>query len=49
MQDALSKNLILYIIKMRMIYKQCNYSIMLLLYDFEFENVEIKTNLKLET
>ena len=25
-----------------MIYKQCNYSILLLLYDFEFENVEIK-------
>ena len=33
-----------------MIYKQCNYSILLLLYDFEFENVEIKQtwNLKLE-
>ena len=30
------------------IYQQCNY-ILLLLYDFEFENVEIKTNLKLET
>ena len=30
-----------------MIYKQCNYSILLLLYDFEFENVEIKQN-KLE-
>ena len=27
---------------MCMIYKQCNYSILLLLYDFEFENVEIK-------
>ena len=25
-----------------MIYKQCNYSILLLLYDFEWENVEIK-------
>ena len=25
---------------MRMIDKQCNYSILLLLYDFEFENVE---------
>ena len=25
-----------------MIYKQCTYSIVLLLYDFEFENVEIK-------
>ena len=37
-------------IKMCMIYKQCNYSILLLLYDFEFENVEIKQtwNLKLE-
>ena len=36
---------------MCMIYKQCNYSIWLLLYDFEFENVEIKQtwNLKLET
>ena len=34
---------------MCMIYKQCNYSILLLLYDFEYENVEIKTNLKLET
>ena len=34
------------IIKMCMIYKQCNYSILLLLYDFEFENVEIN---KLET
>ena len=30
-----------------MIYQQCNY-ILLLLYDFEFENMEIKTNLKLE-
>ena len=29
-------------IKMCMIYKQCNYSNLLLLYDFEFENVEIK-------
>ena len=27
---------------MCMIYKQYNYSILLLLYDFEFENVEIK-------
>ena len=33
---------------MRMIYKQCNYSILLLWYDFEFGNVEIKTNVKLE-
>ena len=35
---------------MCMIYEQCNYSILLLLYDFEMENVEIKqtwTNLKL--
>ena len=34
-----------------MIYKQCNNSILLLLYDFEWENVEIKQtwNLKLET
>ena len=32
-----------------MIYKQCNYSILLLLYDFEFENVEIKLELELET
>ena len=39
------KKRILYI-KMCMIYKQCNYSILLLLYDFELEN---KTNLKLET
>ena len=33
-----------------MIYKQCNYYILLLLYDFKFENVEIKQtwNLKLE-
>ena len=33
-----------------MIYKQCNYYILLLLYDFEWENVEIKQtwNLKLE-
>ena len=30
------------IIKICMIYKQCNYSILLLFYDFEFENVEIK-------
>ena len=32
------------------IYEQCNYSILLLLYDFEMENVEIKQtwNLKLE-
>ena len=29
-----------------MIYEQCNYSILLLLYDFEMENVEIKQNLK---
>ena len=29
-------------------YKQCNYSILLLLYDFEFENVEIKQTWKLE-
>ena len=30
-------------------YKQCNYyNILLLLYDFEFENVEIKTNMKLD-
>ena len=37
-------------IKMCMIYKQCNYYILLLLYDFEWENVEIKQtwNLKLE-
>ena len=36
---------------MCMIYKQCNYSILLLLYDFEWENVEIKQtwNLKLHT
>ena len=27
---------------MCMIYEQCNYSILLLLYDFEMENVEIK-------
>ena len=39
MQETLSKNEY-YIIKMSMIYKQCNYSILLLLYDFEFENVE---------
>ena len=32
---------ILYI-KMYIIYKQCNYFILLLLYDFEWENVEIK-------
>ena len=31
-----------------LLYKQCNYSILLLLYDFEFENVEIKPNLKLD-
>ena len=33
-----------------MIYEQCNYSILLLLYNFEWENVEIKQtwNLKLE-
>ena len=39
---------ILYI-KMCMINKQCNYSILLLLYDFECENVEIKQtwNLKI--
>ena len=32
-----------------MIYKQCNYYILLLLYDFECENVEIKQtwNLKI--
>ena len=33
-----------------MIYKQCNYSILLLLYDFElFESVEIKQTSKLKT
>ena len=32
-----------------MIYQQCNYFILLLLYDFEFENVEIKQTWKLET
>ena len=48
MQVTLSeKKIILYNIKMCMIYEQCNYSILLLLYDFEMENVEIKqTNLK---
>ena len=47
MQDTLSQtmNIIHVHNKMRMIYKQCNYYILLLLYDFEFENVEIKTNL----
>ena len=30
--------------KMRMIFQQCNDSILLLMHDFEFENVEIKTN-----
>ena len=36
---------------MCMIYEQCNYFMLLLLYDFEMENVEIKQtwNLKLET
>ena len=43
MQVTLSENsfLIIYI-KMCMIYEQCNYYILLLLYDFEMENVEIK-------
>ena len=40
--------LYIYIIKMFMIYEQCNYSILLLLYDFEMENVEIKQTWKLE-
>ena len=50
MQVTLSeKKIICYNIKMCMIYEQCNYFILLLLYDFEMENVEIKTNLNLET
>ena len=30
------------------LFLQCNYSVLLLLYDFVFENVEIKTNLNLK-
>ena len=49
MQVTLSEKKWILYIKMCMIYKQCNYSILLLLYDFEWENVEIKQtwNLKL--
>ena len=50
MQETLSeeKNEYYNYIKMCMIYKQCIYYILLLLCDFEWENVEIKQNLKLE-